>query len=736
MNAIVQIPVLLQEQDLAFTFASPAQPNAELLVTGFSATERLNGLTQIQIELASYDNALDLHSLLDTPATLTIHHKYEGVRHLSGVIAEIARGNEGHHRTSYLLTLLPSLHRLAHGSDCRIFQKKSVPEIVKILLKEHGIEDVKWDLTDIYATREYCVQYRESHLSFLDRITAEEGIWYYFTYGANGQHTLHFIDNPQIVSQLPDQPKLEYNAMAGGAVKGVYCSSFVLREQLRATSFMQRDYSFKNPPYNQQHTHQRGEDNGSAGDYALYEYPGRYKADGVGKPFTKHRLEAARVEATTGHGATNAIHLMAGHQFALTDHPNSDYNIKYHLLTVSHQGSQPQAVAEEAGSGTTTYSAGFEVMPARLPYRPKLLKKPLVDGPQIAHVTGPEGEEIYCDEHGRVKVWFPWDRHGKKNDTSSCWIRVASNWAGASWGHIAIPRIGHEVIVDFLEGDPDQPIITGRTYHNNNKSPYQLPDHKTKMVIRSDSHKEDGYNEISFEDDAGKQNIFTHAQKDQTIKVLNNRAKRIENNQVESVGSNKSIEIGGNHQEKIGGSMNFTVGGGAGGALLGMLGGIVAGGGADAKAGSSRMGNGEVTTFSGAIAAVGAAAEAAALGANGNFNAAGNHFREAGKDQQSSAGFLGGLLSRLMPVSGVVNTIIEKFRSETIGIAETKQIGAFKNTSVGHSYTINVAEELVITVGKSRFIMKKDGSVRLLGDNLDITMSGAVQINGKTVDIN
>ncbi|KZL26323.1 type VI secretion system tip protein TssI/VgrG [Pseudovibrio sp. WM33] len=312
MNAIVQIPQLFQQQDLAFTFAAPAQPNAELLVTGFSATERLNGLTQIQIELGSPDNALDLHSLLDTPATLTIHHKYEGLRHLSGVIAEIARGNEGHHRTSYSLTLLPSLHRLAHGSDCRIFQKKSVPEIVKILLKEHGVEDVKWDLTEPHEVREYCVQYRESHLSFLDRITAEEGIWYYFTHSANGQHTLQFIDNPQIVSELPDQPKLEYNAMAGGAVKGVYCSSFVLREQLRATSFMQRDYSFKNPPYNQQHAHQRGEDNGSAGDYALYEYPGRYKADGVGKPFTKHRLEAARVEATTGHGATNAIHLMAG----------------------------------------------------------------------------------------------------------------------------------------------------------------------------------------------------------------------------------------------------------------------------------------------------------------------------------------------------------------------------------------------------------------------------------------
>uniref|UniRef100_UPI000AA4435F type VI secretion system tip protein TssI/VgrG n=1 Tax=Pseudovibrio sp. POLY-S9 TaxID=1576596 RepID=UPI000AA4435F len=396
----------------------------------------------------------------------------------------------------------------------------------------------------------------------------------------------------------------------------------------------------------------------------------------------------------------------------------------------------PQAVAEEAGSGSTTYSAGFEVMPARLPYRPKLLKKPLVDGPQIAHVTGPEGEEIYCDEHGRVKVWFPWDRHGAKNDTSSCWIRVSSNWAGASWGHIAIPRIGHEVIVDFLEGDPDQPIITGRTYHNNNKSPYQLPDHKTKMVIRSDSHKEDGYNEISFEDEAGKQNIFTHAQKDQTIKVLNNRAKRIENNQIESVGSNKSIEIGGNHQEKIGGSMNVSIGGGSGEALMGTLGAVLAAGGKDSAIGAEATGNSAVGTFMSGVAAAGALAEGASLGGNAGFNSSKNHFLEAGRDQQGTAAAIGGMLSQIMPISGVHNTIVEKFESNTVGIGKTEQVGAYKNTSVGHTQTINVGEELIIKVGKSKLIMDKDGNVTISGAKFNFTASGHVQINGKVVDIN
>ncbi len=570
-DAILQLPKLFQKQDLAFTFHAPALEDAELLVTSFSASERVFALPQIDVCLSSEDGDIDLHALLDTPATLTIHHKYLGQRHLAGVIAQIARGDSGHHRTGYELTLLPGLHRLAHGSDCRIFQKKSVPDIVKILLKERGIEDVKWHLSEPHEAREYCVQYRESHLGFLKRIAAEEGIWFFFTYGMNGQHTLHFIDNPQIVPELADGKHLTYNAASGGVVRGAFCNNFAMREQLRATSFMQRDYTFKNPPYNQQQAQQRAEDNGSASDYEIYEYPGRYKADGVGKPFTKHRLEATRVDATTGQGATNAIHLMPGHLMELVDHPRAAFNIRYHLLSVSHHGSQPQALGEEAGEGTTTYGAAFEVMPARLPYRPALTQKPLVDGPQIAHVTGPEGEEIYCDEHGRVKVWFPWDRHGQKNDTSSCWIRVASNWAGATWGHIAIPRIGHEVIVDFLEGDPDQPIITGRTYHNNNRTPNKLPDFKTRMVLMSDSHKAEGYNELRFEDEGGQEEVWFHAQKfhngvvenNETWKVGANRHKRVDGSQSESIGGSKDIEVKGDHREQVHGSEHSQIDGSA-----------------------------------------------------------------------------------------------------------------------------------------------------------------------------
>ena len=314
MNAIVDMPVLFQDQDIAFTFEVPALQDGELLVHGFVAEEKLFELTEVEIRIVSDDPKIDLNALLDTPATLTIHHKYVGIRHFSGIISDFERDDEGFHRTLYTVTFLPMLARLELGSDCRIFQQKSVPDIIKQVLKERGIEDVQWHIAGEHLAREFCVQYRETHLAFIKRIAADEGIWFYFTHGENGQHTLHFIDMPQIVAKLPDMPELEYNANPGGAVKGVFCNRFSFRERLRSTSYTQRDYTFKRPVYSQEHRADRQEDNGSKRNYDLYSYPGRYKQDAAGKPSTQYRMEAARVEATTAAGRTNAIFLSPSHR--------------------------------------------------------------------------------------------------------------------------------------------------------------------------------------------------------------------------------------------------------------------------------------------------------------------------------------------------------------------------------------------------------------------------------------
>lgn len=566
MNMIA--PLLNQKHDLAFSFHCPVVPDGLFVVTAFTGSEGIFSLTEIEVELASKDPDIDLHALIDEKACLTIHHKYDGVRHFSGVVSSAARADEGHHYTAYRLTILPPLHRLRYGSDARIFQQVSVPDIIKTLLAEHDVTDVTWNLAGTHEPREYCVQYRETYLDFIERLAAEEGIWYYFTHGPKGEHFLHFIDDLAAVPAIAACESMEYNANSGASVRGPACTQFSMKEQVRSTGYTQRDYTFKKPAYNQEHKHAAQEVNGVAGKYEMYDYPGRYKASVCGKPFTSNRMEAARVDATTAQGRADTIHLCAGHKLLLSDHPKAAYNDKYLIRRVSHTGFQPGALEQDSGDGGTSYTASFKVQPYRLPYRPARRAKPMVDGPQMAHVTGPAGEEIYCDEYGRVKVQFPWDRYGKKDEHSSCWIRVSQNWAGGSWGHMAIPRIGQEVIVEYLEGDPDQPIITGRTYHEVNKVPNELPKFKTRMVLKSDTHKGSGFNELRFEDEAGQEEVWFHAQKyhnvvvgdDQTHHLKANRHKLVDANQSEDIGGSKDIQVAAAHRESIGATMNLSVG--------------------------------------------------------------------------------------------------------------------------------------------------------------------------------
>ncbi|WP_425455900.1 bacteriophage T4 gp5 trimerisation domain-containing protein, partial [Afifella aestuarii] len=298
---------------------------------------------------------------------------------------------------------------------------------------------------------------------------------------------------------------------------------------------------------------------------------------------------------------------------------------------------------------------------------------------------------------------------------------------------------GMEAMVSYIDGDPDRPLITGLVPNSQQAVPYDLPGHRTKSVLRTNTYKSgtpSEFNEISFEDATGAENMFFHAQKDQTTKVLNNRVKRVDAHEVESIGQNKSIDVGGNHQEKIGGSMNLSVGGGRGAPLLATLGGIVAAGGLDSANGSAAIDDELLQTFTQSVSAVGAAAEAASLSANSAVTGAGGFLAEGGAQQMATGSFLGGLLGKLMPLTGIVNTVIEKFRSDTIGIARTEQIGLYKNTSVGHTMTLNVGEEFIIKCGQSKLMMDKEGNVTIVGTKFYFDASGHVQINGELIDLN
>nr|WP_272211416.1 type VI secretion system tip protein TssI/VgrG [Marinicella sp. W31]MDC2877304.1 type VI secretion system tip protein TssI/VgrG [Marinicella sp. W31] len=689
MNAIIDMPVLFQDQDIAFTFEAPALKDAGLLVHGFTAQEKLFELSEVVIELVSDDPKIDINALLDTPATLTIHHKYAGIRHFSGIIADMARRDEGLHRTFYTVVLMPALGRLAHGSDSRIFQQKSVPEIIAEVLKESRVEDMRFVLEGTHVAREYCVQYNETHLDFVRRIAAEEGIWFFFTSGENGQNQVTFIDTPMIVPKLKEMPELEYNANPGGVAKGVFCRSFTFRERLRATSFTQRERLFTNPGYSQEHRADRQADNGTKGDYDLYNYPGGYKYDNAGKPFTKTQIEAVRVEATTGEGRTNAPALTPGRKVRLTEHPNEDCNVFWHLLTVTHVGEQPQALKEEAGAGATTYANRFLAMPADLNYAPPKQPKPKADGPEIATVSGPEGEEIYCDDWGRVKLSYPWDRRSKDNEHSSVWTRVTSSSAGGTFGEVILPRVKQEVLVSYMGGDPDQPIITGRSYNALNLPPYKLPEHKTRTVWRSQTHKGKGYNELRFEDENDRQEVYVYAQKDRNEKTNNHHSERINNNWVQSVGHNKGIEVGNNLTEIIDGNMELRVGPGNTGTLT--------------PSSASRETQG-----------IGTTAEA------------------LGRPETSEKG------------NGNLSIAVEQNKNQSIGANHDEDVRVNKNTTVGRDYNvtvkrtieINAGDRIILNCGQSRIVMTEDGTVTISAKNIITTGDENIKMFSDVVKVN
>ncbi|MGQ4880703.1 type VI secretion system tip protein VgrG [Billgrantia sp. LNSP4103-1] len=539
---------------LQFTLQLAGADSAELAVVDFSLEEALSQPFTLKVRFASRDGSLSATALLDRPVSLTIWQDGEVLRRVHAVVTEFGRGDRGHRRTLYSLLARPALWRLGLRHNSRIFQEVSPLTVINTLCDERSLTDVAFAATREPVEREYCVQYRETDLAFVERLAAEEGLFYFheFEDAPNGTHRLVFADAPQALPHLGER---SYHGRAGGTPPSRHVRKLEQLARVAPASVTLKDYSFKNPAYAQLHEHAAGglEEHAQRDDYEHYDYPGRYKADASGDAFTRIRLEHLRNDALTCGAESDLPELAPGIRFTLTDHDLSELNRDWQVVKVTHRGSQPQALEEDGitqgdavGMGQMTrYHNELILTPADQAWRPqpKPNPKPRVDGPQVAFVVGPEGEEIYCDEHGRVKVQFPWDRYAEPNETASAWVRVSQGWAGGGYGSIAIPRIGHEVIVSFLEGDPDQPLITGRTYHAVNTPPYELPAHKTRTVIRTQSHKGDGFNELRFEDEAGQEQIWLHAQKDLELLTHNDRTEEIGNDSFLTVHHDRIGEI-------------------------------------------------------------------------------------------------------------------------------------------------------------------------------------------------
>ncbi len=550
---------------LKYQFHVEGLEDDTLVVRGFDgqetlSSERMNGQLchgfRYELELASRLANLTPEMVVDKVAELTLYRDDVLVQRVNGIVRCFTQGDTGHHHTFYSLTLVPALERLSLRHNSRIFQLSTVPEILSILLQEMGINDYAFALTHDCAQREFCVQYRETDLDFLHRLAAEEGLVCSFIH-EEGKHTLIFSDASDSLPKLGEP--IPYNTLAGGMIESPYISALSVHTQSEVSQTALQDYSFKKPTYSFAQQAVGTEMAYQQPDYEHFDAPGRYKDDVSGKAFNQIRLDYLRRNAHTATGKSNQPLLRPGVKFDLQEHLDDTLNRDWLVVSVTCQGTQPQALEEAGGNGATTYANQFLLIPAHRTWRATPQAKPQVDGPMIATVVGPEGEEIFCDEHGRVKLHFPWDRYSNGDEHSSCWVRVSQGWAGSQYGMIAIPRIGHEVIVSFLNGDPDQPIVTGRTYHATNTAPYALPDNKTKTVLRTETHQGQGYNELSFEDQAGSEQIYLHAQKDfdgliendHTSVIQHDKHLTVENDRFTQIKNNQHLTVGGESRTKI-----------------------------------------------------------------------------------------------------------------------------------------------------------------------------------------
>ena len=525
-------------QGTYFTLDIEGQAAETFAVVEFHLSQSFSTLFTLSITVASTCPAVPLEQLLESNATLNLFRNSLLQRSVRGIVTACEQGDTGKHQTLYELTIRPPLWRTTLRRNSRIFQNTDIEGMVSTLFGEMLVTRWQSRLSSDHPAREFCVQFMENDYDFISRLLAEEGIFTYEEPGKSSQQLI-LCDS---AANLPLEEPLSYHPDPGEETLLFHVTQFRRSARIRPAAAATQDYTFKTPSWPGAFQHQGDNLDAQYPIYEMFDYPGRFKDEAHGQAFTRYQTEGWRNNAETISGKSDSPKLWPGVRFELKSHPRADLNAQWQVVSSELSGTQPQALIGHEGEGTTLTNH-FTVIPGRQTWRHAPLSKPQMDGPQTAVVTGPPGEEIFCDEHGRVRVKFTWDRYSPADDSSSCWIRVSQAWAGAGFGNLAIPRVGQEVIVDFLNGDPDQPIIMGRTYHADNLSPGSLPGTKTQMTLRSKTYKGGGYNELMFEDATDQELLSMHAQKDmkttvlndQTLAVMRHRTKQITGNETNTV---------------------------------------------------------------------------------------------------------------------------------------------------------------------------------------------------------
>jgi len=700
---------------------TPLGPDA-LLITALSGTEGLSNLFHFQAELLGRDEKADFDAIVGKGVTISVAAG-GGDRFFHGVVSRFSQsGTVGRHAT-YRAEIVPWLWFLTRTSDCRIFQHKSVPDIVKQIFGEYGFTDYRFQVSGASEPREYCVQYRETDFNFVARLFEEEGIFFFFEH-KEGKHTLVVANTSHAHTPCPVLDQLRFTHEQVSLGEDDVVTWFSKEQEVRASQCSLTDYNFETPSVDLM-----GSATGTdSRKYELYDYPACGTNRGRTESLARLRQEEEDTTRVLFRGASYGRSLTSGYKFSMRatgEDVSSTFDGSYVLTSVRHRASESYA------SGETTevsYENDFECIAASVQFRPvRRTPQPVVHGVQTAVVVGPGGEEIFVDKYSRVKVQFFWDREGKRNENSSCWLRVSSSWAGKNWGMVSIPRIGQEVVVSFLEGDPDQPIIVGSVYNGEQMPPYDLPGNKTQSGLKSRSSLSGSpanFNEIRFEDKKGSEELYFHAEKDQTIVVENDRSElvgrdrslRVERDKHEAIGRNKTVEVAANHSEKIGGSMSITV--------------------ASTLTESVLVNYAE--SVGGAMELTVGAALAITVGAAMAETIAGIKTENIGGSKSENIGS-----SKSMRLVKNLSESVGENHDLKVGKDLTEQIGGKHEESVTKEYILNakkiqlVAEdEMSFKTGEAEITMKKNGDVTIKGNKINVKGDGDIVIKGSKIKAN
>ncbi|VWC70727.1 Rhs element Vgr protein [Burkholderia lata] len=711
-----------------FTLDSPH--GGDLKFHTLDGSDELGRLFEFRIEALADSHSLSLKDMLGKPVTVRIEQQDLSTRYLNGIVVRASlAGRRAERYYGYELIVRPWLWLATRRSDCRIFQNKTVPEIVQEVLSTYGFP-IENHLAESYVPRDYCVQYNETDAAFVSRLMEFEGIYFWFRH-AEDTHTLMLGDAMSSHTVLPGYETIPYIARDRTAIADEeHIDGWLPAQEVSVGRHQTTDYDYTKPraDLSSQKVDPRGHDHDS---FASFEWPGGYRDDAPGAHYSRVRLEEQQAEHERASADTDVRGAAPGYLFTLEHCPRADQNREYLIVRCQYRF-QENAYASDQGAEAVVHQTMMLAQPSSLPYRsPRDTPRPRTNGPQTATVVGPPGEEIWTDQYGRVKLQFRWDRYGQSNQDSSCWVRVSSPWAGGGFGGVQIPRVGDEVVVDFLNGDPDEPIVTGRVFNGEKMPPWGLPGSATQSGLLSRSSPggtTDHANAFRFEDKKGAEQLWMHAERnfdaeteldhslsvgnnhthtvgnDETMQVKNNRQRSVGQNETVNIGQNRVAQIGIDETHGVGGNRTRTVG----------------------KNETVTIAANRDATIGGVHTETVAKGKTETIGEAKTLNV-GKMYQTTSQDMKTL------VASAHTEEIGTRTSTIANAHTHTVGGEHTVNVGANHTTNVQHQVFVNAGDQLSLVCGMSSIVMKSDGTITIQGVNVASTGTNTHSVNGKTV---